>query len=153
MFPEFDSYCTNCFYRAVPPNFPSSNMFPYDQMNDDSMGSTSDSTAPSTTKVQHTNVPTPSQMPQTPSQMPQTSDFVEAPGSPTSLGVEYTQGYLKTQIGKRVRITFLLGTNTLQDRTGILTTVGISYVILKEESTGELILGDIYSIKFVNIFP
>jgi hypothetical protein len=121
-------------------------MFPYDQMKDDSMDSTSNSTAPSTTENQHKEVPTPSQM-------PQTSNFVEAPGSPTILGIEYTQGYLKTQIGKRVRITFLLGTNTLQDRTGTLTTVGISYVILKEESTGELTLGDIYSIKFVNIFP
>lgn len=149
MFPDFNSYCTNCFYRAVPPNFPSSNMFPYDQMTDTSEGSNaSESTAPPVTQGSQPGGTMNSN--QTP---PQTSDFVEAPGSPMNLGIEYTQGYLKTQIGKRVRITFLLGTNTLQDRTGILTTVGISYVILKEESTGELTLGDIYSIKFVNIFP
>lgn len=80
-------------------------------------------------------------------------NFEQAPGAPTTLGVEYTQGYLKTQIGKRVRITFLLGTNTLQDRVGILTDVGISYVIIREVDTNVSTLGDIYSIKFVDIFP
>lgn len=79
-------------------------------------------------------------------------DFEQAPGSPTNLDSGYTQGYLRTQIGKRVRVTFLLGTNTIQDRTGVLTEVGISYIILREEETGSLVLCDIYSIKFVNIF-
>ena len=80
------------------------------------------------------------------------SDFETAPGSPTTLGTEYTQGYLKTQIGKRMRVTFLLGTNLIQDRTGILEEVGISYIILREDETNNLVLCDIYSIKFVNIY-
>ena len=80
-------------------------------------------------------------------------NFEQAPGAPTTLGVEYTQGYLKTQIGKRMRVTFLLGTNTLQDRVGILESVGISYIILREVDTNVDTLGDIYSIKFVDIFP
>ena len=80
------------------------------------------------------------------------SDFEKAPGSPTDLGTEYTQGYLRTQIGKRMRVTFLLGTNTIQDRTGILRDVGISYIVLREEETNSDVLCDIYSIKFVNIF-
>ena len=78
--------------------------------------------------------------------------FAQAPGAPAQLDMEYTQGYLKTQIGKKVRIDFLIGTNTFQDRQGILEKVGISYVILKEAATGNLILCDIYSIKFVTIF-
>ena len=78
--------------------------------------------------------------------------FVQAPGAPAQLDMDYTQGYLKTQIGKKVRIDFLIGTNTFQDRQGILEKVGISYVILKEAATGNLILCDIYSIKFVTIF-
>lgn len=81
------------------------------------------------------------------------SPFVTAPGAPVVLDTQYTQGYLRTQIGKRVRITFLLGTNTLQDRVGILQDVGISYVIIREPDTGTNVLGDIYSIKFVDIFP
>lgn len=80
------------------------------------------------------------------------SNFQKAPGSPTSLGIEYTQGYLKTQIGKRVKITFLIGTNLVQDRTGTLLQVGISYVIIRETETNSKVLCDIYSIKFVNIY-
>ncbi len=81
------------------------------------------------------------------------SDFEQAPGSPTYLDTGYTQGYLRTQIGKRVRITFLLGTNLIQDREGILEEVGISYVIIKELDTNNRTLCDIYAIKFVLIFP
>lgn len=65
--------------------------------------------------------------------------------------VPYTQDYLKSQIGKRVLISFLIGTNTYQDRSGILQNVGIDYVILREEG-GTLLLGDLYSIKFVTIY-
>lgn len=87
-----------------------------------------------------------------PSQVPlMTSPFETAPGSPTDLDVEYTQGFLRTQIGKRVRVTFLLGTSTLQDREGILDRVGISYVIIRETQTNNITLCDIYSIKFVYI--
>ena len=88
---------------------------------------------------------------QTPSNF--SSQFEQAPGSPTELGIEYTQGYLKTQIGKRMRITFLLGTNLIQDREGILESVGISYLIIKEVDTNIRTLCDIYAIKFVSIFP
>ncbi len=80
------------------------------------------------------------------------SNFEVAPGAPTGLGVEYTQGYLKTQIGKRVKVVFLLGTNTIEDRDGILVDVGISYIILRDLEAKYLILADIYSIKFVNIY-
>ncbi|MBV4437713.1 hypothetical protein [Clostridium tyrobutyricum] len=78
--------------------------------------------------------------------------FEMAPGSPVEQDTNYTQGYLRTQIGKRVRVTFLLGTGTLQDRTGILTDVGISYIIIRNEETNTRELADIYSIKFVSIF-
>ena len=81
------------------------------------------------------------------------SNFDQAPGSPTTLGIEYTQGYLRTQIGKRMRITFLIGTSQIQDRQGTLTDVGISYVIIKDLDTTTSTLCDIYSIKFVTIFP
>lgn len=80
------------------------------------------------------------------------STFEMAPGSPVIQDTNYTQGYLRTQIGKRVRATFLLGTGTLQDRTGILESVGISYIILRNEETNTKEMADIYSIKFVVIF-
>lgn len=80
------------------------------------------------------------------------STFEMAPGSPVIQDINYIQGYLRTQIGKRVRATFLLGTGTLQDRTGILESVGISYIILRNEETNTKEMADIYSIKFVVIF-
>lgn len=92
---------------------------------------------------------TPTPTPVTPAP---SSTFEMAPGSPVIQDTNYTQGYLRTQIGKRVRATFLLGTGTLQDRTGILENVGISYIILRNEETNTKEMADIYSIKFVVIF-
>ena len=99
------------------------------------------------------NEVTPQAVPQAPNKQPMPpSNFEQAPGSPTTLGTQYTEGYLKTQIGKRVRITFLIGTNIIQDRTGTLLEVGISYVIIKETDTNSRVLCDMYSIKFVYIY-
>lgn len=80
------------------------------------------------------------------------ADFEYEPGAPVQTSTQYTQGYLKTHIGDKVKITFLIGTNLLVDRSGILLNVGISYIILRDEQTENLVLCDIYSIKFVNIY-
>lgn len=80
------------------------------------------------------------------------SDFETAPGSPISLDTGYIPGYLKTQIGKRMKVTFQLGTNLIQDLTGVLEKVGISYIILIEDETKSTVLCDIYSIEFVEIY-
>jgi hypothetical protein len=98
-----------------------------------------------------TTVTPPSSQQQTP--MNFQDNFEQAPGAPTTLGIEYTQGYLRTQIGRRMRITFLLGTNTIQDREGILEEVGISYIVIREADTNIRTLCDIYSVKFAAIFP
>lgn len=136
MFPE--CYFVNPYFRAqMPKQTPAPFQGPMPFMNGTIPGET-------TPMGEGTAIPTP--MPMTP------SDFVKAPGSPAELDTEYTQGYLKTQIGKRVRVTFLIGTNTIQDRDGILEKVGISYIILRETETNNKVLCDIYSIKFVNIF-
>ncbi len=81
----------------------------------------------------------------------ETAGFEMAPGAPVIQDVNYTQGFLRTQIGRRMLVSFLIGTNTYQDRTGVLERVGISYIILREPEGSEL-LCDIYSIKFVRIF-
>lgn len=63
----------------------------------------------------------------------------------------YTPGFLKTQIGKRMRVEFLIGTNLLTDRTGTLLGVGASYILLQPVDSDDVIMCDIYSIKFVTI--
>ena len=71
---------------------------------------------------------------------------------PTTVeSVLFTPGFLRTQIGKRVRVEFLLGTNLLTDRTGTLVAVGASYILLRPIDSDDLMMCDIYSIKFVTI--
>lgn len=99
--------------------------------------------------------PTAAQKQQMGGQMPVTGaapvDFDTLPTTPV-LSIEYTQGYLRSQIGARVKVEFLIGTNMLVDREGTLVDVGISYIIIRESETDDLLLCDIYSIKFVRFY-
>ena len=63
----------------------------------------------------------------------------------------YTPAFLREQIGKLMRIEFLIGTNNLVDRIGILEDVGVSYILLRAIESGNLLYCDLYSIKFVSI--
>lgn len=78
--------------------------------------------------------------------------FDQEPGPPVTTDIGFTQAYLKTQIGKRVRVEFLIGTNMITDRIGELVGVGISYILLRLIETDDILLCDIYSIKFVTIY-
>lgn len=72
--------------------------------------------------------------------------------APTVVNPGYTQGYLKTKIGKRVRIEFLIGSNSIVDRDGTIVDVGISYIVLQEPNTGDYVMCDLYAIKFVTFY-
>lgn len=63
----------------------------------------------------------------------------------------YTPAFLREQIGKLMRVEFLIGTNNLIDRIGILEDVGASYILLRSLESDSLVYCDIYSIKFVTI--
>jgi len=63
----------------------------------------------------------------------------------------YTPGFLRTQIGKLMRVEFLIGTNNMVDRIGRLTEVGASYILLTSIENDSLVYCDIYSIKFITI--
>lgn len=78
-------------------------------------------------------------------------DFEFEAGPPVQDDINYTQGYLRTKIGEYVKIEFLIGTNLFIDKEGILKDVGISYVVIEEAGTGDDLMADIYSIKFVSI--
>lgn len=70
---------------------------------------------------------------------------------PPVFSPQYLQGYLKTQIGKFMRVDFLMGTGTFIDKEGVLVQVGIDHIVLRETKTDSLITCDLYSIKFVEI--
>lgn len=79
-------------------------------------------------------------------------DFTIEPGPPVQESIQYTQGWLRTQIGKYMKFEFLIGTNLFIDREGILLEVGISYIVLQEAGTNDLVMCDLYSIKFAKVF-
>jgi len=63
----------------------------------------------------------------------------------------YTPAFLRQQIGKLMRIEFLIGTNTMTDRIGFLEDVGASYILLRSFEGDSIIYADIYAIKFITI--
>lgn len=63
----------------------------------------------------------------------------------------YTPAFLREQIGKLMRVEFLIGTNNLTDRVGILEDVGASYILLRSLESESVVFCDIYAIKFITI--
>lgn len=63
----------------------------------------------------------------------------------------YTPAFLREYIGRLMRVEFLIGTNNLTDRVGILEDVGASYILLRSLESNSIVFCDIYSIKFVTI--
>ena len=65
----------------------------------------------------------------------------------------YTAGFLRNFLGKNMRVEFLIGTSgALVDRVGVLVEVGASYIVLRPYLTDDLLMCDLYSIKFVTIY-
>lgn len=59
------------------------------------------------------------------------------------------QQLLANNIGKAVKIDFLMGSQGIVSRSGIIEAVGLSYVLLKQFNRSESIAGDVFSIKFI----
>jgi hypothetical protein len=70
----------------------------------------------------------------------------------TTQSLQYINGFLRTQIGKKVTVDFLIGTGTLVDKTGTLLGVGANYIVINEIETDDLLICDFYSIKFVKVY-
>jgi hypothetical protein len=70
----------------------------------------------------------------------------------TTESLQYMNGFMRTQIGRRVTIEFLIGTNTLTDRTGTLLAVGADYILINEIETDDILLCDFYSMKFIKFY-
>ncbi|HEX3027055.1 MAG TPA: hypothetical protein VHR42_07495 [Clostridia bacterium] len=70
----------------------------------------------------------------------------------TDESMQYLNGLLRTQIGKKITVTFLIGTNTQVDKTGTLLEVGVNYIVINEIETDDLVVCDFYTIKFVQVY-
>lgn len=78
---------------------------------------------------------------------PGSSSITDSPGLQGSM-----QQVLMENLGQYVQIDFLVGINTLVRRSGILYSVGRSYVVLYDETQQDFILCDVFSAKFINFF-
>ncbi len=70
----------------------------------------------------------------------------------TGESLQYLNGFMRTQIGRKVRVEFLIGTNTTTDRIGILVGVGANYILINEFETDDILACDFYNIKFVRFY-
>ncbi len=70
----------------------------------------------------------------------------------TPENLQYLNGFIRTQIGKKVKVEFLIGANTLSDRIGVLVGVGANYILLNEIETDDLLACDFYNIKFIRFY-
>lgn len=66
--------------------------------------------------------------------------------------LQYLNGFLRTQLGRTVTVEFLVGANTLVDRTGVLLAVGANYILINEIQTDDITACDFYNIKFIRFY-
>lgn len=65
---------------------------------------------------------------------------------------QYLNGIFRTQIGRYVKVSQLVGSNTLEEFEGYLIGVGINYIILQDYITGNIRILDIYGIKNMYVY-
>ena len=85
------------------------------------------------------------------SQIPPTNDFDELGGiAPTQAMMLAEQ--LQTSIGYYVSCDFLIGTQIIETRDGILAKVGTNFLTLYQPNLERYIVCDLYSLKFITIY-
>jgi hypothetical protein len=65
---------------------------------------------------------------------------------------ETIQEIISLSVGNYVVVEFLVGTQNIVRKEGVLTAVGVSWLVLYDESTGTSVVCDMYSVKFVTYF-
>ena len=63
------------------------------------------------------------------------------------------QQLLSANLGKLVRIDFLVGGERVVTQSGIVDAVGVQYVVLYQPDTKTFVSGDVFGIKFVTFLP
>ena len=74
------------------------------------------------------------------------------PAPITAESLQYMNGFLRTQIGRIVQVQFLIGSNTMVERMGLLLAVGANYILLNEIETDDILVCDFYNIKFIRFY-
>lgn len=78
----------------------------------------------------------------------QITDFSN-PFPVTAESIQYLNGFIRTQIGRRAQIQFLVGSNEVVEKDGFLLGVGANYILINEIGTNDITACDFYNIKFI----
>ena len=70
----------------------------------------------------------------------------------TADSIEYLNGFLRTQLGRRVKLEFIVGTSNLESRDGLLLAVGANFILINVENSNDLMACDFYNLKFVTFY-
>lgn len=70
----------------------------------------------------------------------------------TGESIQYLNGFMRTQIGRRIELQMLVGSDTLVTKEGFLLGIGANYILINEIGTNDLTSCDFYNIKFVRYF-
>lgn len=70
----------------------------------------------------------------------------------TPESIQYLNGFIRTQIGRRVTIDFLVGSNNMVSKSGYLLGVAQNYILLNELDTNDITTCDFYNIKFIRFY-
>ncbi|MBR1731825.1 MAG: hypothetical protein IJ725_05280 [Ruminococcus sp.] len=81
-----------------------------------------------------------------------TAEDLFVPYEVTRESLQYLNGFIRTQIGRRVTIDFLLGSDTLTSKSGYLLAVAQNYLLLNELDTNDVTACDIYTMKFIRFY-
>ncbi len=81
----------------------------------------------------------------------QITDFTN-PYPVTAESIQYLNGFIRTQIGRRVTIDFLVGSNNIVEKSGYLLGVAANYILLNELDTNDITTCDFYNIKFIRFY-
>ena len=81
-------------------------------------------------------------------------EYPDVPPDSTANGVdpETIQEVIALSVGNYVVVEFLVGTQNIVRKEGVLTAVGISWLLLYDETAGTSTVCDMYSVKFVTYF-
>ncbi|MBD9051967.1 hypothetical protein [Ruminococcus sp.] len=77
---------------------------------------------------------------------------IKNPYEVTAESVQYLNGFIRTQIGRKVSIDFLVGSNTIVTKSGYLLGVAANYILINELDTNDLTTCDFYNIKFIRFY-
>lgn len=70
----------------------------------------------------------------------------------TADSIQYLNSLMRTQIGRRVSVEFLIGSGALIEKSGYLLAVGANFILINEVGTRSVLSCDFYSIKFVTFY-